>query len=210
MDTVKLSIQDRELTGNGPARRLRAEGRVPAVVYSKGAEAKAISLSTEEFVAAIHAHGHNVILQLEVGEGAKGKKKAAQYAVVKDFQRHPIKRNLLHVDLHEVHMGEEIEGQVSIELVGTPAGEGGVLDWILREVTVRALPSDMPDSVVLDVTGLAVGHHLTVEALKVPAGAKIVDDPQANVVTLVPPRVEQAAAGEVAEPDVVGGAKSEE
>ena len=217
MDTVKLQVKDRELTGNGPARRLRAEGRLPGVLYGKGSESKALSMSVEDLVSAIHAHGHNVILELEFaedGKAAKGKKKSApQYAVVKEFQRHAIKRHLLHVDLHEIHMGVEIESLVAIELVGTPAGveEGGVIDWVLREVTVRALPSAMPESIQLDISGLQIAQHLSVDALQAPADTQIMDEPTVMVVALVPPRVEeQVAVAEVAEPEVVAGAKAEE
>jgi large subunit ribosomal protein L25 len=216
MDTVKLSIQEREQTGNGPARRLRASGRIPGVVYSKGVEAKSISIGVDELKSAIVHHGHNVILELDLGDAAmtKGKKKAVpQYAVVKEIQNHPIKRYWLHVDLHEVDLAVEIEAPVAIELVGTPAGaeNGGVVDWEHREVIVRALPSDIPDVIELDVSGLLIGHHLLVEALKAPAGTQILDDPQTVVVSLIAPRAEQAAvAAEVAEPEVVGGAKAEE
>jgi large subunit ribosomal protein L25 len=215
MDTVKLSITEREQTGNGPARRLRADGRLPGVVYAKGTESKAISVDQGEFKAAMHQHGHNVVLELDLGDAAKpakGKKKAApQYAVVKEFQFHPTKRHLLHVDFHEVDLAVEIEGSVAIELTGTPAGleDGGVVDWEHREVTVRALPSAMPEAIALDVTDLQIGHHLTVGALQAPAGTKILDDPEVIVVTLVPPRVEQVVA-EAAEPEVIGGVKSEE
>jgi large subunit ribosomal protein L25 len=217
MDTVKLSIQERELTGNGPARRLRAAGRIPAVVYSKGVEAKSISVAVDELKAAIVGHGHNVILELDLGDAgkaAKGKKKAVpQYAVVKEIQNHPTKRYWLHVDLHEVDLAVEIEAPVAIELVGTPAGaeDGGIVDWEHREVIVRALPSDIPDVLELDVTELQIGHHLSVDALKAPAGTQILDDPQTVIVSMAPPRVEQAAVTpEVAEPEVVGGAKAEE
>lgn len=215
MDTVKLSITEREQTGNGPARRLRADGRLPGVVYAKGTESKAISVDLGEFKAAMHQYGHNVVLELDLGDAAKpakGKKKAApQYAVVKEFQFHPTERHLLHVDFHEVDLAVEIEGSVAIELTGTPAGleDGGVVDWEHREVTVRALPSAMPEAIALDVTDLQIGHHLTVGALQAPAGTEILDDPEVIVVTLVPPRVEQVVA-EAAEPEVVGGAKSEE
>jgi large subunit ribosomal protein L25 len=226
MDTVKLSIKERERTGDGPARRLRAEGRVPGVLYGKGIECKAISVALEDIKEALLRHGHNVVLELDLeretkaGEtkGAKGgarKRKAAlQYAVVKELQFHPTKRHLLHVDLHKVDLAEEIEASVPIELVGTPAGvaDGGVVDWEHREVTVRALPSGMPESIPLDVSGLHIGNHLSVEALRAPEGVKIIDDPQTIVVALVPPRVvvEAApAAAEAVEPEVVGGAKSE-
>jgi large subunit ribosomal protein L25 len=216
MDTVKLSIQEREQTGNGPARRLRAAGRIPGVVYSKGVEAKSISIEVDELKSAIVHHGHNVILELDLGDAAKakGKKKAApQYAVVKEIQNHPTKRYWLHVDLHEVDLAVEIEAPVAIELVGTPAGaeNGGVVDWEHREVIVRALPSDIPDVLELDVSGLQIGHHLSVEAIVAPAGTEILDDPQTVVVSLIAPRAEQAAvAAEVAEPEVVSGVKAEE
>ncbi len=215
MDTVKLQVNERELTGNGPARRLRAEGLLPGVLYAKGTEAKSITVDLEALVTAMHEHGHNVILELEMGEESKGKgkkKAATHYAVVKELQRHPRRRSLLHVDLHEVDLAVEIEAPVAVELVGTPAGvaDGGVVDWEHREVTVRALPSAMPEVIELDVTGLTVGHHLSVDALKAPAGTKILDDPGIIVVTLVPPRVEQAASTEAVEPEVIGGAKAEE
>lgn len=217
MDTVKLSIEEREQTGNGPARRLRAEGRLPGVLYGKGTESKAISVGLEELKVAVR-HGHNVILELDLGGAAKPakagtKKTVPHYAVVKELQFHPTKRHLLHIDLHEVDLAVEIEAPVAIELVGTPAGveDGGVIDWALREVTVRALPSALPEAIVLDVSSLQIGQHLSVEALEAPAGTKILDDPQIMVVALVPPRVEQAAAvAEVAEPEVIGGVKSEE
>jgi large subunit ribosomal protein L25 len=118
------------------------------------------------------------------------------------------------VDLHEVDLAVEIEAGVAIELVGTPAGaeDGGVIDWALREVTVRALPSALPESIELDVAGLQIGQHLLVEALTAPPGTKILDDPQTMVVALVPPRVEPVAAvvEPVVEPEVIGGAKTEE
>ena len=119
----------------------------------------------------------------------------------------------LGVDLHEVDLAVEIEGTVEIVLVGTPAGvtDGGVVDFENRQVNVRALPSSMPDLLELDVSGLMIGHHLSVDALVAPAGTEILDDPATVIVTLVPPRVEQAEPEEVvAEPEVVGGAKSEE
>ncbi len=219
MATVKLSVQERGQTGNGPARRLRAEGRIPAVVYGKGVESRAVSVALDELKAVVTEYGHNVVLELDLSDAAKpakgGKKKAVpHYAVVKQLQFHPTKRYVLHVDLHEIDLAIEIESPVSVELVGTPAGvaDGGVVDWENREVTVRALPSDMPEAIELDISELQIGQHLSVDALKAPAGTKILDDPQTIVVSLVPPRVEQppAAAPEAAEPEVIGGAKSEE
>ena len=151
METIKLTVHEREETGNGPARRLRAQGLIPGVSYGKGTDATAISIDLEDLKAAL-AHGHNVVLELDFGKGAKGakgatkSKVATRYAVVKEIQFHPTKRSVLHVDLHEVDLAVEIEATVAIELVGTPAGvaDGGVLEWEHREVVVRALPADVP------------------------------------------------------------------
>jgi large subunit ribosomal protein L25 len=225
MDTIKLSVLEREETGDGPARRLRAQGRIPGVTYAKGKAATAISVDLEELKAAM-AHGHNVVLELDFTKPAKAakgatkgtaksKSKGARYAVVKQLQFHPIKRQVLHVDLHEVDLAVEIEAPVTVEAVGVPAGvaDGGIVEWERREVVVRALPADIPPALELDVSGLFIGHHLSVAALSAPEGVTIVDDPETILVALVAPRVEQppaAEAEEVAEPEVVGSPKSEE
>jgi large subunit ribosomal protein L25 len=218
MDTIKLAVHERDETGDGPARRLRAQGRVPGVTYAKGRAATSISIDLEELKAAM-AHGHNVVLELDFGKAFKQegapKGNGPRYAIVKQLQFHPVKRQLLHVDLHEVDLAVEIESPVSIEAVGTPAGliDGGILEWERREVSVRALPGDMPASLALDVSELLIGHHLSVGALKAPAEVTILDDPEAVVVALVPPRVEQpsaAEAEEAAEPEVIGAQEKEE
>lgn len=225
METIKLTVREREATGNGPAYRLRATGRIPGVTYGKGMAGTAISVDLVEFKAAL-AHGHNVVLELDFegaaksakgGKGAAKGKPATRYAVVKEIQFHPTRRRVLHVDLHEVDLAVEIEAPVALELVGTPAGvtEGGVLDWEHREVVVRALPGDIPAVLQLDVSHLLIGHHVAVGALSAPAGVTIVDDPETVVAAVLAPRVDVEEpveeAGEApAEPEVIGGAKSEE
>jgi large subunit ribosomal protein L25 len=217
MDTIRLTVHEREETGNGPARRLRAQGLIPGVSYGKGKESTAISVALEDLKEAM-THGHNIILELDFGKAAaKGKSKAPRYAVVKQFQFHPTKRNVLHVDLHEVDLALEIEAVVAIEPVGTPAGvaDGGIVEWERREVTVRARPGDVPQMLELDVSGLRIGQHLAVAALTAPDGVTIVDEPDALLVALGAPRAEYAAAvaeeaEAPAEPEVIGGAKTEE
>jgi large subunit ribosomal protein L25 len=167
------------------------------------------------------AHGHNVVLELDFGAGAKGAKggskakgKASRYAVVKQIQVNPTNRRVLHVDLHEVDLSEEIEVAVVIEPVGDAIGvkDGGVMDWERREVNVKALPSALPEALELDVSELRVGQHLAVNALKAPKGVTILDDPESILVAMLPPRVEhvEVEAEEVAEPEVVGTQTSEE
>jgi len=228
MDTIKLTVCEREATGNGPARRLRTTGRIPGVTYGKGLAGTAISIDLADFKAAL-AHGHNVVLELDfegAAKPARGKgsktaksKQPARYAVVKAIQTHPIRRQVLHVDLHEVDLAVEIEAPVAIELLGTPAGvvEGGVLDWEHREVVVKALPGDIPSVLQLDVSDLVIGQHVTVSALSAPAGVTIMDDPEETVATVLAPRVEvevappEEAVEEAAPgPEVIGEAESEE
>jgi large subunit ribosomal protein L25 len=166
-----------------------------------------VSVDLESFREVMH-HGHNVVIQLDFG-----RKGAARYAVVKELQKHPVRRNLLHIDLQEVDLKVEIESPVAIEIVGEAAGlkDGGIVDWEHREVIVRALPNEMPGSIQLDITELMVGHHLSVGDIKAP-GVTIVDDPETIIVTMVPPKVqeEEAVAAEEVEPELVGGTKPEE
>lgn len=221
MDTIKLEVRERAETGDGPSRRLRAEGRIPGIVYGKGTVATPISISLEDLKEAM-THGHNVVLELDF-EGQtpptekSGKRIAAKrFAVTKEIQFHPTRRRVLHVDLHEVDLAVEIEAPVAIELVGTPAGaaDGGILDWEHREVTVRALPGNIPPAIRLDVSEMVIGQHVCVSALSAGPGVTIVDDPDTMVAAVIPPRVQEEVAAEAgeppAEPEVIGGAKEEE
>jgi len=220
MDTVKLGVQERKEIGNGPSRRLRAAGRIPGVVYGKDSSPTPVSVALDDLRQAL-THGHNVVLELGLDAAVRSSRKGgkgragALYAVVKELQFHPTKRNLLHVDLHEGDLAEEIEAPVAIELVGTAAGvaDGGIVDWVHREVVVRALPNAVPASLELDVSGLLIGQHLTVAALEAGEGVTIVDDPETMVVAVLAPRVqEEAGAGEEeqAEPEVIGEKTGEE
>lgn len=196
MDTVKLTIHPREESGKGPCRRLRAAGSVPAIVYAKGQEAVSISVEKADLKLALTG-ATNVVLELVYAEG-KGRKK--HYAVVKESQYHPVRRDLLHLDLHEVDLKQEIEASVPIELHGVPAGAdaGGVIDQSHREVTVRALPTEVPSHLELDVSSLIIGGNLHVSDLVAPAGVTILDDPETSVVSMLAPRVEveeEAAEG---------------
>lgn len=221
MDTVKLGVQERKEIGNGPSRRLRAAGLIPGVVYGKDSTPTPVSVALDDLRAAL-AHGQNVVLELGLDAAVRAERKGgkgrpgALYAVVKELQFHPIKRNVLHVDLHEVDLTEEIEAPVAIELVGTAAGiaDGGIVDWAHREVVVRALPNSIPASLELDVSELLIGQHLTVAALSAGEGVTIVDDPDTMVVAVMAPRVQEEEVGAVeeeqAEPEIIGEKSSEE
>lgn len=204
MDTVKLTIHPREESGKGPARRLRAAGSIPAVVYSKGQPSVSISIEVGDLKPAL-AGGSNVVLELHYAD-SKARKK--HYAVVKETQRVATRAQLLHLDLHEVDLKQEIEASVSVELIGTPVGveEGGVLEHSHREVVVRALPMSVPSQLELDVSALGVGDNLRVSDLTAPDGVVILDDPETTLVSVHAPRVEEVeeAEGETAETTEAG------
>ena len=222
MDTIKLSVLERAEKGNGPSRRLRAAGRIPGIVYGKGTSAIPVSIEFDSLRAAL-ANGQNVVMELDfVGQDGVSKKitdkSECQYVVVKDMQFHPItRRKLLHVDLYEVDLSVEIEASVPLELIGTAAGiaDGGIVDWVCREVTVRALPNNIPTSIELDISELLIGQNLTVSAIVAPDGVTIAGDPEVMVVSVAAPRMQEEEAveseeGEVLEPKVVGETSAEE
>ncbi len=208
MQTVQLSVEKRDTSGKGPARRMRRAGAVPAVIYGKGQESVSVSIGLAELREAL-AHGQNVVLQLHY-PGDKGKK---HFAVVKEIQRHQTKSTIVHLDLHEIDLKQEIEAPVRIELIGTAKGiaEGGMLDHQHREVQVRALPTSVPSVLEADISDLGIGDHLTVAALSAPSGVVILDDPSVVIAAVLAPRVMEAGEeeAEAAAPEAEGGAGEE-
>jgi large subunit ribosomal protein L25 len=189
-ERVKLTIEPRENRGSAEARRLRAKGLIPGVIYGDGKEAHAFAVAERELRRALTGgHGTHAILDVVVGDGAK----KTRHAVLKDFQIHPTRARLLHVDLHEVRLDRPIQSAVAVELVGEPEGvtAGGVLTQVEREITVEALPMEIPDSIELDVTALAIGDSVRAADLVVPEGVTVVAD-EDTVIAIVgqPTRVE--------------------
>ena len=159
MDTFKLTVQKRDTSGKGPARRMRVAGQVPAVVYGKGLETVPLTLDLLDLRDALH-HGQNVVLELHYGSAA-GKK---HYAVIKEMQRSPARNAILHVDLHEIDLKTEIEAAVAVELAGH--GPGDPRWWRTRSpaptrCTSGRCPPSVPDRLQFDVTELGIGDHVT-------------------------------------------------
>jgi large subunit ribosomal protein L25 len=184
-----LKVAPREEFGSRTARRLRGTGMVPGVVYSGGAEASAFQVSERE-VRAIISEGA-ALFDLEI-EGGK-----AVPVVVKEQQLHPVRGSLQHIDLQEVRLDEAIQAEVAIELEGAETSPGvkggGVLEHVTREITVEALPTDIPDRLVLDVSAMEINDTFQLSAVSAPDGVSFVaDDPEEiTIVTLSPPRVEE-------------------
>ena len=202
---VRLEVKGRDECGSAPSRRLRREGFVPGVIYGSG-EPRAFSVGERELRHALAGeHGTHAILDVVI-EGAKKE----HHAVLKDYQLDPIRSTLLHVDLHEVRLDRPIQAQVSVELVGEPAGVkvGGLLSQVVREITVEALPMSMPDRFEIDVSALEIGDSVRISEIAVPEGATFIDDDETVVASVLAPRrvelpedlVEEEVEGEEGEP----------
>lgn len=196
--------------GSRESRRLRRDGLIPGVVYSDGDEATSFKVEDRE-LRLILVEGHALFdLAIEGSEPVP--------VVIKEQQHHPVRGNVEHLDLQRVRLDQAIESEVAIELEGVDDAPGvkggGVLEHVVREVTVEALPTEIPDSLVMDVSDLEINETATLERLVVPEGVTlVVEDPaEVTVVTVSPPRVEEeAVAAEVEEEvEVIGEAEEAE
>jgi large subunit ribosomal protein L25 len=201
MSEFKLAAENRSDAGKGAARRLRASGRVPAVLYGHGTKPQHLSVDARQFGQALRTDaGVNVLVELEVGRDR-------HLALAKEIQRHPVRNSLIHVDFIQVRRGEKVHVSVPVHLVGEAPGvrEGGIADQDLYQLNVEAEVTAVPEAVDADVSGLGIGDVLRVGDLKAPNGALILDDPETPVVSVVAPTVE-------AEPEVeeIEGAEGDE
>jgi large subunit ribosomal protein L25 len=192
-----LKVAPREEFGSRSSRRLRGQGLVPGVVYAGGSEATPFQVA-ERDVRAIIGEGA-ALFDLEI-DGGK-----AVPVVVKEQQMHPVRGSLQHIDLQAVKLDEAIQAEVAIELEGAETAPGvkggGVLEHVTREITVEALPTDIPDVLIADVTAMEINDTLQLSAVPAPDGVTFVaDDPEeVTIVTLSPPRVEEEPEPEVEE-----------
>ena len=208
-----LSVEVREQTGKGMGRRLRAAGRIPAILYGRSCESVPLSLDPRllEKLLATSDAGLNTLIDLAV---AGRSDLAGKVVLVKELQRHPVRGSLLHADFYEVDLTKTIEVSVRIHVVGTAAGvalDGGILDQALRELEIECLPRAIPDQIDMDVSALMIGESIHVRELVLPEGVKLLSDPDLSVVSVVAPAAEivpEVAAAEVA-PVVEGEAPPE-
>jgi len=214
MERVSLSAQERTVTGKTGARRARREGMVPAVLYGRGRTPRVLSLGRKDLLSALHTAGRNALIDLRVAQDGDGQ---AETVMIEEIQRDHIRREILHVDLHLISLTEAIEVSVPVALSGTPEGVtdgGGVLEQHLREVEVRCLPTQIPDRITVDVSGVRVGGSLHVSDLVVAEGIEILTAPEEVIAAVVAPVAEEEApaaaeAEAAAEPEVVGKAPAE-
>ena len=198
MSELSISVDAREEVGRGANRRLRGNGRIPGVIYSKG-ESRSVSFDGKEF-AKLWKDLLGITPVVTLKEG-----KEETMALIQEVQRHPIKDYFIHVDFHEVTRGEEMTAHASLHVIGEPVGvknEGGNLETTLHEVEVRSRPRDMPNFIEVDVSELAVGDSLHVSDLAEIEGVTILthgDTLIASVSGAKPEELPEDAASEAAE-----------
>jgi large subunit ribosomal protein L25 len=212
MASAQLSATTRDGAGKGSARSLRAQGQVPAIIYGHGREAQSLAIDSrelEKLLSKISAESTVIELSLD-GKSSR--------TLIREIQRHPFKRQILHVDFQELVAGEKVTVRLPILLLGIPEGvrsDGGMLDQTMRELEVEVDPANIPNHVELEVTALKIGDSIHVRDIKLPEGVEVVDDPDASVCVVSAPRavVETVAPAEAeavaAEPEVIGKAKKE-
>lgn len=192
MEQKTLNIELRTKTGKGICRQLRIDGKLPGVVYGKGIESIPVSIDQRELMKTISGEGgRNALITLSGGDSLNG-----SVVIVADLLLHALKGTPRHVDLHKVNMDEKVRVEIKIKLKGTAKGvkDGGLLDFVKHEVEIECLPSQIPDHIDLDVSGLTIGHSIHIAELQLPAGLRILDDPKISIVSVLGKTKDESAA----------------
>ena len=213
MSTATLSATRRAKNGKGAARKLRQAEQIPAIIYGHNREPAMLALAGREVERLLERIApETTVVELAI-DGATSR------TLIREIQRHPFRRQILHIDFQELVAGEKVTVDVPLVLVGIPEGvktSGGVLDQIMREVQVEVDPADMPNHIDVDVSQLGLNDSLHVRDLAVPAGVEILEDPDATICVVSPPRVEaepvpaEGAVEAAAEPELIRKPKAEE
>lgn len=209
-ESTTIEVQPREKTGKNANRKTRAASKIPAVVYGGGKESVSIEVDRKTFLETMRGRGEekNPLFLLKLGDKER-------HAMIREIQTDPLSRQVIHIDFQRVLMDQKVRVTVPVELVGTAYGvktEGGMLDFVNREIHVECLPGDIPKSIEHDVTGLRMGQHLEAKDLTLPKGLTLLDEPERVIASLGHGRTEapDATAEERAEPEVIKRTKAEE
>ncbi len=214
MATAQISATPRSTSGKGAARSLRSSGEVPGVIYGHSREAQSLAINTRDLEKVLSKISfENTVVELSL-EGKTTR------TLIREIQRHPFKKQILHIDFQELVAGELITVSIPLVLVGTPEGVrlgGGILDQVLRDIEIEVDPASIPNHINVDVSSLIIGHSIHVRDLNIPAGVKVMTDEELTVCVVAVPRaaIEAAAAPEAAEdattePELIRKAKEED
>lgn len=213
MKSVSLTAFPRELSKRIGVKKVRTNGRIPAVIYGRHNKPQNLEVGTKDLEQVIHtAHSEILLVDLAVD-------KSNRLALVRDIQHHPLSGKMLHVDFQEVSENEKVTAMVPVETVGEAVGVkvgGGVLEHVLFKVKVRATPKTLPDAINIDVSNLQVGQSIHIGDIQVPEGVEIIGKKENPVVAVAAPLTEaqetaatEAAAGSVAQPEMLKEKKEE-
>ncbi|MEP6494204.1 MAG: 50S ribosomal protein L25/general stress protein Ctc [bacterium] len=195
MASATLSASVRADRGTGVARKLRQTGSVPAVIYGHGREPQSLVINTREIDKLLtQISAASTVIDLSVGG-------STVRTLIREIQRHPFKRHILHIDFQELVAGEKITVSVPLRFTGTPEGvrnSGGILEEVMHQVHLRVDPSLIPDHINVDVTNLTIGHSLHIRDLNLPEGVTVLDDTKATICVCTAPKaaVETTVAAE--------------
>ncbi len=190
MELIELNANIRTTVGNGPARRLRQSGQLPAVLYGPGAETVLLSVNISDFDHVLKKSGAGQLLLNLVIQDSETYTRSA---MVKELQTHPVSRNFLHVDFYEIAMDRKIKVKVPIVTTGMAKGVelGGVLQIIRREIEVLCLPFEVPESFEIDIADLDIGDSIHVKDISPEGEIEFLEDEHFTVVTLLSPKLEE-------------------
>src|SRR5881628_647102 len=199
MKSVALKAFPRTLAKRAGVKKLRASGRVPAVIYGRRTNPENLEIGLNEIEDLIHhSVSETILVDLAVAGGSRG----LRLALVQEVQHHPLSGKVLHVDFHEVAENEKVTVTVPVETVGEAAGVktgGGVLEHVLFKIKVRALPRDLPELITVDVSHLNIGQAVHLGEIKAPERVEFIGDKQIPVIAVAAPRTEEEEAAEAAE-----------
>src|SRR5438132_956936 len=211
---VKLKAEPRTATGRSAARRLKARGIVPAVVYGGKEKSQPLQVSARDINAMLsHASGENILVELEIAG-----QKAPKTALLQEVQHSPVGGDILHVDFHAISMDEKITADVPLEPLGMATGVknfGGLLEQNLRSLTIECLPRDLPDKLTADVSALNIGDSIHVRDIKLPSGVVAKVNVDLTAFSVMAPTAEEepvtaeAEAAAAAGPEVITAKKEE-
>ena len=191
MNLIEIKTKIRTKTGNGPARRLRMSGQIPAVLYGPKTESVLLSVNKSDLELLFKKGGiGQVVLNLVI---QKNGETTTRPAMIKELQTHPVSRNFIHIDFYEIKMDQKITAKIPVVTTGIAKGIelGGVLQIIRRELEVECLPLEVPESIEIDISDLDVGDSIHVGKIRLESELEFLEDDNYTVVTVLTPKLEE-------------------
>ncbi len=198
-----LTVISRKAVGKSAARKIRRQGEIPAIFYGKETQPIPLIVNLNELKQALSTEaGENTILELHIKDNGG---EITKLALLKDIQFDYLTNKPIHFDFQEVLLREKISVKVPVKIVGKAAGvkEGGILEEILREIEIECFPTDIPNSIEVDVSQLGIGDSIHIRDLSLPEGITVLHEPDETIVTILSPAVEAIAETEATESETI-------